>query len=123
MLPAYSRCYAALRAAGLLTAADEADNHGLENLLLRENAVVWADQEAPQPNGVGAEEEPREKADGGGDGQHGRELAPILSFSRLLYHTNSPCSKSTVSHPVPARRFPARPQQIRFNFGFLAVTF
>lgn len=97
VLPAYSRCYTSSHAAGLVSAADVTDYHELKNLVLREKAVVWADQEARQPEGVGTGEESQER-DAGGSSQHGGELAPILSFSHLLYHTSSPCSESSVLH-------------------------
>lgn len=100
VLPAYSRCYASSHAAGLLSPADVTDCHEVKNLVLREKAVVWADQEAQQPEGVGTEEESQEM-DAGGGGQHGGELAPMMSFSHLLYHTSSPCSKSSVLHFCP----------------------
>uniref|UniRef100_A0A4W6ERJ6 Kinesin-like protein n=1 Tax=Lates calcarifer TaxID=8187 RepID=A0A4W6ERJ6_LATCA len=76
LLPAYSRHYSALLGAGLVTEGDKMENHELEHLVLRERGVVWADQE------------------GAGIGVHG-ELAPVLSFSHLLYHQSSPCSKTT----------------------------
>uniref|UniRef100_A0A4W6ETY2 Kinesin-like protein n=1 Tax=Lates calcarifer TaxID=8187 RepID=A0A4W6ETY2_LATCA len=79
LLPAYSRHYSALLGAGLVTEGDKMENHELEHLVLRERGVVWADQE------------------GAGIGVHG-ELAPVLSFSHLLYHQSSPCSKSSYSH-------------------------
>lgn len=88
LLPAYSRNYTALRAAGLMAEADEMENHELENLVLRERAVVWADQEGDQP---------QDKNDAGNAGLRS-ELAPVLSFSHLLYHASSPCSKSSYSH-------------------------
>lgn len=87
MLPAYNQFYESSHTAGLVTAADVTNYHELRNLVLREKAVVWADQEALQPKGVGTEEESQER-NAGGSG----ELAPILSFSHLLYHTSSPCS-------------------------------
>ncbi|XP_045887817.1 kinesin-like protein KIF18A [Micropterus dolomieu] len=90
LLPAYSRHYSALRGAGLVTAADEMENHELEHLVLRERGVVWADQEAvgQQLKGEGIGEESNEA------GRVGlcSELAPVLSFSHLLYHQSSPCS-------------------------------
>lgn len=96
LLPAYSRHYSALRGAGLVTAADEMENHELEHLVLRERGVVWADQEAvgQQLKGEGIGEESNEA------GRVGlcSELAPVLSFSHLLYHQSSPCSKSSYSH-------------------------
>lgn len=85
LLPAYSRNFTALRRAGLITATDETENQELENLVLRERAVVWADQERlgqllkSEANEAGSAE---------------LELAPVLSFSHLLYHSSSPCSKS-----------------------------
>uniref|UniRef100_A0A3Q4HV94 Kinesin-like protein n=1 Tax=Neolamprologus brichardi TaxID=32507 RepID=A0A3Q4HV94_NEOBR len=79
LLPAYSRHYSALRGAGLTTEADETDNQELEHLVLRERGVVWADQEGAGPH----------------------ELAPVLSFTHLQYHQNSPCSKSShFYHPI-----------------------
>lgn len=100
MLPAYSRCYTSSHGAGLVSPADVTDYHEVKNLVLREKAVVWADQEAHQPEGVGPEEESQER-DARGSGQHSGELAPMLSFSHLLYHTSSPCSKSSVLHLLP----------------------
>lgn len=91
MLPAYSRCYTSSHGAGLVSPADVTDYQEVKNLVLREKAVVWADQEAHQPEGVRTEEESQER-DAGGSGQHGGNLAPMLSFSHLLYHTSSPCS-------------------------------
>lgn len=92
LLPAYSRHYSSLLGAGLVTAADEKQNHELEHLVLRERGVVWADQD-----GMGQlkGEETRvdaQKKNEGSTGLHS-ELAPLLSFSHVLYHQNSPCSK------------------------------
>ncbi|XP_008308225.1 kinesin-like protein KIF18A isoform X1 [Cynoglossus semilaevis] len=91
LLPAYSRHYSSLLGAGLVTAADEKQNHELEHLVLRERGVVWADQD-----GMGQlkGEETRvdaQKKNEGSTGLHS-ELAPLLSFSHVLYHQNSPCS-------------------------------
>ncbi|XP_070765166.1 kinesin-like protein KIF18A [Enoplosus armatus] len=93
LLPAYSRHYSALRGAGLVTAADEMENHELEHLVLRERGVVWADQEAvgQQLKGGGIGEESQETNEAGSAGLRS-ELAPVLSFSHLLYHQSSPCS-------------------------------
>ena len=91
LLPAYSRHYSALHRAGQVTAADEMENHELEHLVLRERGVAWADQE-----GEGLVEESQVPHEVGHS-----ELAPVLSFSHLLYHQNSPCSKSSYSyHPI-----------------------
>lgn len=88
-LPAFSLYHAS----GLSPPANSSDYQELESLVLREKAVVWADQEPHLLKSVGTEEVPQE-APGGGDG----ELAPLLSFSHLHYHTSSPCSKSSVQH-------------------------
>lgn len=91
LLPAYGRSYAALNRAGLLTATDEAENQELKNLVLRERAVVWADQEG-SGNPLNTDKTGEEMHE---TGSTGLELAPVLSFSQLLYHSNSPCSKSS----------------------------
>eukprot|EP00064_Thunnus_orientalis_P002493 superscaffoldBa00000185_g2500 len=90
LLPAYNRHYSAMRGAGLVTAADELENHELEQVVLRERGVVWADQEEAGQNLKG-EEEMQETNQAGSIGLHS-ELAPVLSFSHLLYHQSSPCS-------------------------------
>lgn len=89
LLPAYSRGYAALSRAGLITATDETENQELENLVLRERAVVWADQEE-SGHSLTSEKRREERPE---TESTGLELAPVLSFSQLLYHSNSPCSK------------------------------
>lgn len=97
LLPAYGRNYAVLREAGLITTTDEMENHELENLVLRERAVAWADQEGreqqQQLQGDGSREQSQETSEAGSTSLS-HELAPVLSFSQLLYHSNSPCSKS-----------------------------
>uniref|UniRef100_A0A3Q4MX03 Kinesin-like protein n=1 Tax=Neolamprologus brichardi TaxID=32507 RepID=A0A3Q4MX03_NEOBR len=102
LLPAYSRHYSALRGAGLTTEADETDNQELEHLVLRERGVVWADQEGagPQQKGGGICVESQETNEAGKIGLRS-ELAPVLSFTHLQYHQNSPCSKSShFYHPI-----------------------
>lgn len=94
LLPAYSRSYAALNRAGLITATDETENQELKNLVFRERAVVWADQGGNPLNSEKKGEERHET------GCTALELAPALSFSQLLYHSNSPCSKLSYRHPV-----------------------
>uniref|UniRef100_A0A3Q4HL83 Kinesin-like protein n=1 Tax=Neolamprologus brichardi TaxID=32507 RepID=A0A3Q4HL83_NEOBR len=93
LLPAYSRHYSALRGAGLTTEADETDNQELEHLVLRERGVVWADQEGagPQQKGGGICVESQETNEAGKIGLRS-ELAPVLSFTHLQYHQNSPCT-------------------------------
>ncbi|XP_049896185.1 kinesin-like protein KIF18A isoform X1 [Epinephelus moara] len=89
LLPAYSRHYSMLRETGQVSAADEQENHELEHLVLRERGVVWADQEGveQQLKGKGTGDKSQEAIEAGRS-----ELAPVLSFSHLLYHQNSPCS-------------------------------
>lgn len=98
LLPAYSRQYSALRGAGLVTAADEMENHELEHLVLRERGVVWADQEGTEQQlkgeRTGVESQEINQARNIGPRS---ELAPVLSFSHLQYHQSSPCSKSSYS--------------------------
>lgn len=96
MLPAYSRSYAALNRAGLITATDETENQELKNLVLRERAVVWADQ-GGSGNPLSSEKKGEGRHETGGTAL---ELAPALSFSQLLYHSNSPCSKLSYRNPV-----------------------
>lgn len=91
LLPAYGRSYATLSRAGLLTATDETENQELKNLVLRERAVVWADQER-SGNPLNTDKTGEEMHE---TGSTGLELAPVLSFSQLPYHSNSPCSKSS----------------------------
>ncbi|XP_028257726.1 kinesin-like protein KIF18A [Parambassis ranga] len=93
LLPAYGRLYSAMQRQGLTTEADEMENQDLEHLVLRERGVVWADQEEAgqklkgEANGV----ESQQTNEGGSAGIHS-DLAPVLSFSHLLYHQSSPCS-------------------------------
>uniref|UniRef100_A0A3Q3XHY5 Kinesin-like protein n=1 Tax=Mola mola TaxID=94237 RepID=A0A3Q3XHY5_MOLML len=110
LLPAYSRNYTVLHGAGLITAADETENHELESLVLRERTVVWADQErlGQQLKSDRIGEESQETNQAGSAGLRS-DLAPVLSFSHLLYHTSSPCSKFSSSlyfttHALPIRR-------------------
>ncbi len=98
LLPAYSRHCSMLREAGLVTAADEMEIHKLEHLVLRERGVVWADQEGAWQQLKGEESQETNEAASAGLRS---ELAPVLSFSHLLYHQSSPCSKSSYSyHPI-----------------------
>ncbi|XP_072236828.1 kinesin-like protein KIF18A [Leuresthes tenuis] len=93
LLPAYGRHYSALRGSGLAMAADEMEYHELEHLVLRERGVVWADQEwaGQQLKGETTGVDLEETNEVGSAGLRS-ELAPILSFSHLQYHQNSPCS-------------------------------
>ncbi|XP_077375420.1 kinesin-like protein KIF18A [Festucalex cinctus] len=88
LLPAYGRYYTAMCGTGLVTTQDELKNHELKQLVLRERNVAWADQAGVNQDvqGSSAGETTQETKDFGG------ELAPVLSFSKLLYHQSSPCS-------------------------------
>lgn len=109
LLPAYSRNYSALREARLVTAAVEMENQDLEQLVLRERGVVWADQEGAGllQKGDGTEEESQQRIEAESAGLRS-ELAPVLSFSHLNYHQNSPCSaegrtkRSSLCHTAPS---------------------
>ncbi|XP_067105321.1 kinesin-like protein KIF18A [Osmerus mordax] len=91
LLPAYSRHYSTLKGAGLLMTSDDAENQQLEHLVLRDRGVVWADQEkAEQQRGAESHAE-------------GSRLAPILTFSHLAGHPNSPCSADSHKRRVSLR--------------------
>ncbi|XP_029000484.1 kinesin-like protein KIF18A [Betta splendens] len=93
LLPAYSRQFSAMRGAGLVTAADEMENHEVEHLVLRERGVVWADQEGVEQQLKGERVGMESQEINLGEKVVPRgELAPVLSFSHLLYHQSSPCS-------------------------------
>ncbi|XP_029902086.1 kinesin-like protein KIF18A [Myripristis murdjan] len=93
LLPAHNRHYHVLCEAGLVTPTDEMENHELEQLVLRERGVAWADQEGAgqhrKGEGTGKESHETNEAKTSG---FCSELAPVLSFSHLSYHQNSPCS-------------------------------
>jgi len=97
LLPAHSRHRAALSEAGLAGTADELDNNQeLEHLVLRERGVAWADQEADETcSKEDGSEERLPPADKSTAAATSCELAPILTFSHLLYHQSSPCSESS----------------------------
>uniref|UniRef100_A0A8C9Y2P8 Kinesin-like protein n=1 Tax=Sander lucioperca TaxID=283035 RepID=A0A8C9Y2P8_SANLU len=111
LLPAYSRHYSALQVAGQVTAADEMENYELEHLVLRERGVVWADQEVvgQQLKGEGIGKESQETNEVGRS-----ELAPVLSFSHLLYHQSSPCSKSSYFY---------HPSRVNYKYLLINVNF
>uniref|UniRef100_A0A672F758 Kinesin-like protein n=1 Tax=Salarias fasciatus TaxID=181472 RepID=A0A672F758_SALFA len=98
LLPAYSRHYSSLCESGLATAVDEKENQELEHLVLRERGVVWADQEdAGQQQKSDVNKANTQAANEAGRVGVHSDLAPVLSFSYLLYHQSSPCSKSSCS--------------------------
>ncbi|XP_071773301.2 kinesin-like protein KIF18A [Centroberyx gerrardi] len=111
LLPAYSRHYDVLRGAALVTPADEMENHELEHLVLRERGVVWADQEGAgqhlKSEGTGEESQQTNEA---GTSGFCSELAPILSFSHLFYHQNSPCSAERRTKRVSLRHAAPSPK-------------
>lgn len=79
LLPAYRRLRLALKAAGMAT--DNTEQEELEHLVQRERGVVWADQENMEEK-VKPDEFPENSC-----------LQPILSFSHLITHQNTPCSE------------------------------
>ncbi|XP_029112148.1 kinesin-like protein KIF18A isoform X2 [Scleropages formosus] len=90
LLPAFRQQYVALKKAGLATSQNDSEYHAVEQLVLRERGVAWADQ--PQDE----------------DSTSSQQLAALLSFSHLVSHQSTPCSterpKQKVSrthHPVP----------------------
>ncbi|XP_077084784.1 kinesin-like protein KIF18A [Siphateles boraxobius] len=80
----------ALKAASIAT--DDAEWEELERLVHRERGVVWADQEKAE-----------ERDDGGSESTH---LQPILSFSHLVSHQNTPCSSEKHTHRTSQRLRP-----------------
>nr|XP_057933024.1 kinesin-like protein KIF18A isoform X2 [Doryrhamphus excisus] len=113
LLPAYGRLYAAVRDAGLVTAHDELKKNELEQLVLRERGVVWADQE-------GASQDV--KASSGGETMQeskdqGSELAPVLSFSQLLCHQSSPCSAEGQTKRASLIKNAPSPKEIQSHPG------
>ncbi|XP_012706201.2 kinesin-like protein KIF18A [Fundulus heteroclitus] len=93
LLPAYSRQYSTLHAVGSVSLADEMENQELGHIVLRERGVVWADQEETGQQVISKEigNDSPETCGAKRVGLHS-ELAPVLSFSHLQYHQNSPCS-------------------------------
>lgn len=93
LLPAYGRHYSSLCKSDLATEADSKEHHELEHVVLRERGVVWADQEdaAQHQKSEASAVSSQDANEAGRVGVHG-ELAPVLAFSSLLYHQNSPCS-------------------------------
>nr|XP_061811185.1 kinesin-like protein KIF18A [Nerophis lumbriciformis] len=93
LLPAYSRSYTAGYDAGLATSQDELKHHELEQLVLRERGVTWADQAgADQDVKDSSAKKTAQETKALGNPNFSGELAPFLSFSQLLYHQSSPCS-------------------------------
>ncbi|XP_029947707.1 kinesin-like protein KIF18A [Salarias fasciatus] len=111
LLPAYSRHYSSLCESGLATAVDEKENQELEHLVLRERGVVWADQEdAGQQQKSDVNKANTQAANEAGRVGVHSDLAPVLSFSYLLYHQSSPCSAerrtklTSLSNAAPSPR-------------------
>ncbi|XP_077444270.1 kinesin-like protein KIF18A [Stigmatopora argus] len=93
LLPAYSQSYTAVNDAGLATVQDELKNHELEQLVLRERGVAWADQVGvDQLVTSSSAKETAQETKAPENLNFCGELAPFLSFSQLLYHLSSPCS-------------------------------
>ncbi|XP_062845664.1 kinesin-like protein KIF18A isoform X2 [Trichomycterus rosablanca] len=91
LLPAYHRQHMALKAASIYTATDDHEREELEHLVRRERGVVWADQE---------------NTEGRGEPDTASEqtcLQPLLSFSHLITHQNTPCSGEKHTRRVSQR--------------------
>ncbi|XP_061614602.1 kinesin-like protein KIF18A isoform X4 [Phyllopteryx taeniolatus] len=108
LLPAYGRCYTAMHDAGLVTAQDELQNHELEQIVLRERCVAWADQAEVDPDVQGSStRETTQETKESGNFKFCGELAPVLSFSQLLYHQSSPCSAERRTKSVSIENAPS----------------
>lgn len=79
MLTVLRSQYSALKDSDLATSSHDSDYHELEQLVLRERGVVWADQREAE----GCTEAVPSQL----------ELASILGFSHLVCHKSTPCSK------------------------------
>ncbi|KAJ8394915.1 hypothetical protein AAFF_G00040380 [Aldrovandia affinis] len=97
ILPVLRHQYSALKDAGLATSSHDSEYQELEQLVLRERGVVWADQREDEATSDTATSQ--------------LELASALTFSHLVYHRSTPCSgeklkrKSSHSqHPFPPAR-------------------
>ncbi|XP_061559128.1 kinesin-like protein KIF18A isoform X3 [Phycodurus eques] len=108
LLPAYGRCYTAMHDAGLVTAQDELQNHELEQIVLRERCVAWADQAEVDPDVQGSStRQMTQETKESGNFKFCGELAPVLSFSQLLYHQSSPCSAERRTKSVSIKNAPS----------------
>ncbi|KAG9352705.1 hypothetical protein JZ751_021119, partial [Albula glossodonta] len=89
MLSTLRSQYSALKDSGLATSSQDAEYQELEQLVLREKGVVWADQHQAQ----GADTLPSQS-----------HLASILTFSHLVCDRSTPCKQETKENslPVPA---------------------
>ncbi|XP_061886760.1 kinesin-like protein KIF18A isoform X1 [Entelurus aequoreus] len=118
LLPAYGRLYTATCDAGLVTAHDKEKNHELEQLVLRERGVVWADQEgAGQDVKSSSTGQTTQETKGQGNLEFCGELAPVLSFSQLLYHQSSPCSSRMGTKRLSSIKTAPSTNGIKSNLG------
>ncbi|XP_053721433.1 kinesin-like protein KIF18A isoform X2 [Synchiropus splendidus] len=85
VLPAYTQRFASAHEAGSLRAVEELEHQELKKIVLRTREVAWADQGEEQDADMTCDR-PRLLDD------NGMDLAPLLSFSHLMYHESSPCS-------------------------------
>lgn len=88
LLNAYRKQYEALQEAGVSMETYSAEHEELEHLVLRERAVVWADQEAEE-----SVQEEGHAADSTFSVSSAPSLQPLLAFSHLVSHQNTPCSE------------------------------
>uniref|UniRef100_A0A667XYK5 Kinesin-like protein n=1 Tax=Myripristis murdjan TaxID=586833 RepID=A0A667XYK5_9TELE len=86
LLPAHNRHYHVLCEAGLVTPTDEMENHELEQLVLRERGVAWADQEGAgqhrKGEGTGKESHETNEAKTSG---FCSELAPVKPYRHIRH--------------------------------------
>ncbi|KAI1890173.1 hypothetical protein AGOR_G00170940 [Albula goreensis] len=89
MLSTLRSQYRALKDSGLATSSQDAEYQELEQLVLREKGVAWADQHQAQ----GSDTLPSQS-----------HLASILTFSHLVCDRSTPCKQETKENslPVPA---------------------
>ncbi|XP_062381062.1 kinesin-like protein KIF18A isoform X2 [Sardina pilchardus] len=96
LLNAYRKQYEALQEAGIAMETYSAERDELEHLVQRERGVVWADQEAEES--VLGEGHPTDSAS-----TSATCLQPLLAFSRLISHQNTPCSAEKHQRRVSTR--------------------
>ncbi|MFT7806869.1 kinesin-like protein KIF18A isoform X1 [Arapaima gigas] len=89
LLPVFRRQYMTLKASGLAISHDDSEYQAVEQLVLRERGVAWADQ--PQDE----------------DTASSQQLTALLSFSHLVCHQSTPCSADKPKQKVSLTQLPA----------------
>ncbi|XP_076148024.1 kinesin-like protein KIF18A isoform X1 [Alosa pseudoharengus] len=96
LLNAYRKQYEALQEAGVAMETYSAERDELEHLVQRERGVVWADQEVEDcGQGEGHPADPASTS--------ATCLQPLLAFSHLISHQNTPCSAEKPQRRVSTR--------------------